>query len=330
MIDRICAHRLEGLKQVVLHHRVLMITLCVFNIINSFVATFGNLIVIHALWKSTSMTSNLRKFFLSLAFSDLAVGLFAQLTYGIIIAVMLKIAANDNYNFGHLCPTIVNLCYFSAHFLACASCLNITTIAVDRLLAVSLHLRYQEIVTSKRVTVILVSLWTVSAVISALYISLPDLNSLVTVAIECTGLLVTAVAYIRIYQVVRYHLNQIERQLQLQYHEAVDFFRERRSAINAFFVFVVFIACYIPNFCTAMLLIYNSSRVCYLAAYHVTSFLILLNSSLNPLIYCWRYREIREVVKSTVKKIFNVSDIREVRWSQRETLSYMRRWRKVG
>ena len=32
-------------------------------------------------------------------------------------------------------------------------------------------------------------------------------------------------------------------------------------------------------------------------------FLICLNSLLNPLVYFWRYREIRQIVKSTIQKI---------------------------
>jgi len=33
-------------------------------------------------------------------------------------------------------------------------------------------------------------------------------------------------------------------------------------------------------------------------------FFVLLSSSLNPLIYCWWYREVRQIMKETLKKIF--------------------------
>ena len=99
-------------------------------------ATFGNILVIRALWKASSIPANIKKLFLSLAVSDLAVGLFAQLMY----AVVLRMAVNGGHNFDLLCPTILTVCYFSLLPLACASFLNVTAIAVDRLLAINLHL----------------------------------------------------------------------------------------------------------------------------------------------------------------------------------------------
>ena len=311
MADKVCTLRLEHLVHVILQYRVFMLTLCVLNITNSFVASLGNLLVVRALWKSCSMPSNLKKFFLSLALSDLAVGLFAQLMYGVIIAVLLTITANENYDLDHLCPTVITISFYSAHLLVSASFLNITAIAVDRLLAVSLHLRYRELVTSKRVIATLVSIWLTSAITTSTYISLPKLNSVVTAVIEWAGLLLTAVAYIRIYRVARYHHIQIESQLQLQYDQAMDLLREKKSTINAFFVYVVFIICYLPNLCASMLLSVDSDRASFLVAYHVTAFLVLLNSSINPLVYCWRYREIREIVKSTLKKIFHITEAGE-------------------
>ena len=122
-------------------------------------AVLGNLLVVRALWKALSIPDTVKKLFLSLAFSDLVVGIFSQPMFGVIIAVMLKIASTGDYNFASFCPNIVTVCYFFVTFLSCASFLNITAIAVDRLLAISLHLRYQELATSKRVLIVLVSVY---------------------------------------------------------------------------------------------------------------------------------------------------------------------------
>jgi len=65
--------------------------------------------------------------------------------------------------------------------------LNVTAIAVDRLLAVSLHLRYHELVTSKRVIIALVSLWLTSAVAAYIFISLPKHSNMVAVIMEFVG-----------------------------------------------------------------------------------------------------------------------------------------------
>ena len=308
MAAKFCAHWLEELIQVVRYNRPFMVALCVSNLVFSLVATLGNLLVIRALWKASSISATMKKLFLSLAFSDLAVGLFAQLMFGVIIAVMSRQAATGNYNFDFLCPTILTVYYFSLLLLGSASFLNVTAIAVDRLLAVSLHLRYQELVTSKRVITALVSLWLTSGVVASIFITLPDHSHMIAAITAFVGLFLTTVAYLRIYKVVRYHQNQIHHQLQLPDDQAPELLREKKSAFNSLFVYVVFLVCFLPHLCSLMFLINNSLQISLLLIEQVSRFLVFLNSSLNPLIYCWRYREIREIVKSTVKKIFRIND----------------------
>ena len=270
----------------------------------SLVAILGNLLVIHALRKASSIPANLKKFFLSASFSDLAVGLFPQLTLGIIVAVMLKMATNKNYNFDFFCPSILNIGYFAFFLLAWASLLNVTAIAVDRLLAVSLQLRYQELFTPKRVVIALVSVWLTSGVSASIFISLSSNNNIVATIIEFVGPVLITVAYTRIYKVVRYRQNQIQSQLELPNAKARELLREKKSALNSLIVYVVFLARFLPYLCLEMLLLTNSFRISFLVAEHVIFFLVLLSSSLNPSVYCWWYREIREIMNCTLKNIF--------------------------
>ena len=299
MVSQFCSHELEELTQLVQRHRIFTTTFCALHMVFSLISILENLLVIQALWKASSIPANMKKLFLNLAFSDLAVALLGQLMLAVIIAGMLKMRATENYNF--LCPTIVTVNRFFLFLLACVSFLNVTAIAVDRLLAVSIHLRYQELVTSKRVFIALVSLWLTGGVGALLYILFPSNSNMIVVIIELVGILLTTLAYIRIYKVLRYHQNQIQCQLQLQNAQILQ---EKKSAFNSLFVYVVFLACYLPRLCSATLLITNSLRISFLVGEHVTFFLIFLNSSLNPVVYYWRYREIREIVNSAVKKLF--------------------------
>ena len=148
MAAEFCTQKVEEYRKLIRHNETFMLVFCVLNLIFPLVAVLGNLLVIRALWKSSSIPANLRKLFLSLAVSDLAVGLLAQLMFGVINAVMLKMAEDGNYDISFLCPTISNARFFWLLFLTSASFLTISGIAVDRLLAISLHLRYQELVTS--------------------------------------------------------------------------------------------------------------------------------------------------------------------------------------
>ena len=115
-------------------------------------------------------------------------------------------------------------------------------------------------------------------------------------------------AYVRIYKVVKSHQNQIYGQNQLQNAETREAHKQRKSAYNSLFVSVVFLACYLPFLPSTILYSTNTSEISFLVAHFASIFLIYLNSSLNPFIYCWRYPEIRQSVKGTVKQIFHMNE----------------------
>ena len=304
MAETFCYYHLKGLGQLVQFHRTTLLSLCVLHFIFSPVATVGNILAIHALWKASSIPANIKKFFLSLAVSDLAVGFFAQL----MSAVVLRMAANGGHDFVLLCPTILTVCNFFLFLLASASLLNVTAIAVDRLLAITLHLRYQELVTSKRVIIALISIWISSGVTASLFVAFDSRSATVIVIGEFVGLLLMTIAYIHIYRVVRHHQNQIHSQLQQQNAQAMEIFREKKAAFNAVHFYVVFVGCYLPNLCSSILLRTDSSQISFWLAFHATTSIVLLNSSLNPVVYCWRYREIRQIMRSRVKKLFRITE----------------------
>ena len=303
MAEKFCSYHLNGLGQLVHFHRTTLLSLCVLHFIFSPVAAFGNILAIRALWKASSIPANIKKFFLSLAFSDLAVGLFVQLMY----AVVLRMGANGRHYLNTLCPTILTVCCFYLFVLAGASFLNVTAIAVDRLLSISLHLRYRELVTSKRVITALVSIWITSCVAASVYLAVNNRSPILVVIGEFVGLLLTTVAYIHIYRAVRHHQNQIHSQLQQPDGQAMELLREKKFAFNAVHFYLIFVACYLPKFCSALLLIMDSSQISFWLAVHAANFFVLLNSSLNPVVYCWRYREIRQIMKSTLKKMFHIT-----------------------
>ena len=117
MAEEFCSYYLKGIGRLIQFHRTTMLSLCVLHFIFSPVAAFGNILAIRVLWKASSIPANMKKFFLSLAFSDLAVGLLAQF----MVAVVLKMATNGGHDFDSLCPTILTVC----HFLFISSCLRI-------------------------------------------------------------------------------------------------------------------------------------------------------------------------------------------------------------
>ena len=303
MVALFCNQKLEEYRVLLHRHRPVLLAFCVLNLGFAVLATVENVLVIHALRSSSTLPGNLKKMFLSLAFSDFAVGLLGQSMLGIITAIMLKTTANGNYDLDFLCPTLITVCYSVIYFLTCVSFFSIIAIAVDRLLVIFLHLRYHELVTSKRVIFTFASLWMACGVATFIFTQLPNHQIIFVAVIEICGLLVATTAYIYIYRVIR-SLTRVHPQREHQPHDhKQNSDRERKSASSAFLVYIVFLACFLPNFCCIMLLTSNRSKVSFILANHISGFLVLLNSSLNPVIYCWRYQEIRRIVKNSLKKL---------------------------
>ena len=142
--------------------------------------------------KNSTIPATVKKLFLSLAFSDLAVGLLPQLMFAVISAVTLKMASSrDDLTF--FCPTVLIVHLYFQYLLTFASFLNVIVITFDRLLVVSLHLRYQELVTPIRVsvTMVLVSLWLTSCVSAFLVIFLLKGIAMAAAAISAIGYVLT-------------------------------------------------------------------------------------------------------------------------------------------
>ena len=61
------------------------------------------------------------------------------------------------------------LLYITALVLMNSSFFSVVAISVDRFLAIHLHLRYQELVTHKRVVAVVISIWGFSAVLTPIW-----------------------------------------------------------------------------------------------------------------------------------------------------------------
>ena len=114
---------------------------CVFNSFLSYTAIMLNIVTIHAIRKTPSLPKTLKTLLLSLAVSD--VGFLVQPFYtSLLIKWIQQMISNCNT---YEIFSIIGV------FLGMASFLGIVAVSVDRFLAIHLHLRYQELVTHKRV-----------------------------------------------------------------------------------------------------------------------------------------------------------------------------------
>ena len=175
---------------------------CVFNIFLTYTAIMLNIVTIYAIYKTSTMPKTLKTLLLSLACSDVAVGLFSQPLYTFFLINWLRL-----HNPG--CNT-QQVRTISSSLFSTASFLSVVAVSVDRFLAVHFHLRYQELVTHKRVVIVVIGIWVHSAFVSLMVLGgLLSTRDLINSIIGAFGFIITFVVYIRIYLTVRRHKNQI-------------------------------------------------------------------------------------------------------------------------
>ena len=280
------------------------IALCVVKLLLCLSAITLNSISIHAIRKTSSLQKTLKIMLLSLAVSDLGVGL---LVYPLAIVITtLEMTSNTQNNPAYMViftffQVPLNLFYYATFF-------GVTALSVERFLAIFFHLRYQELVTYKRVVAAVISIWISCAFLSCIqFWTVPLIHNVVYVTIELACLLTTALLYYKIYQAVRRHTREIESlQAQTLGEDITRTTRRFKSAIGTFYIYLAFLACYLPHNCTylARLILGSSNNldlVLHLMQYTLT--LTWLNSSLNPLIYTWKMKPIRLAIRNILQNI---------------------------
>ena len=272
------------------------------NGILSLSAIFGNTVIICALTRTSCTLSPSKILLLGLAISDLGVGLVVQPLY---ITVIVKILLGNSLVFQ--CHSKIAFLVVGT-FLAGVSFFTVSAISFDRFLAIDLHLRYRGIVTEKRMTFVLVVLWGVSAIVAVGYLFMGDITrEAVSTTLNIIFFVTTTVTFVRIYLVVRRHRLRIktqQRPTQEIYQEFAMEKRKFKSAMSVLYIYIVFTACYLPYASTMLVVATTSHGIHLKGIFHLGMTLGFLNSSLNPIIFCWRMREIRGYVLEILTRIF--------------------------
>lgn len=269
---------------------VYTIALCVANLFLSLTALIGNVLILITIWKTSLLHSAGNILLANLAVSDLAVGLVGHPLF--IVALLMRI-----YNSSILSLRLWVAFNTLISFLCGASFFTITAIGVDRLLALELHLRYEALVTPFRLKWVIMFIWVIPGIFSTIRLWTLGLTYNALSPIIFTLLVGNSVVYIKIYVIVRRHLAQIRNQPQGSPNNRSIFSMQRfkRSALNTFLVYILLLCCYLPY--TIILQRFYAGLTISVNVRHLITTIILLNSSLNPVLYFWRVREIRTAMK---------------------------------
>ena len=162
---------------------------CILTALISYATIMLNCATIHALRKVSSLSKQLKTLLLNLSVSDLCVGLIVQ-PFFIILLVG---------NTATSC-TFYSVFIFFTGLFSSASLFGVTALSLDRFLAIHLHLRYQELVTHKRVVAAVILAWVFSALLSSFGLLIPrNIIHIIFAVVNFICIVLATVFFIRIF-----------------------------------------------------------------------------------------------------------------------------------
>ena len=280
------------------------------HIFLSITATLGNALILFALRNVSSIHPPTKLLFRCLAVTDLCVGLLGQPLY-VYVRYITKYL-----DIGNIIVELVYVYVFIIYVLLSVSILTSAAISVDRLLALLLGLRYRHVVTLCRVRVIMACFWFI-AVFNASLACVASIQFRFKVllaswyaflALIIVSIVISTLSYAKIFFTLRHQQAQVQNHVQPEQSSRVrsvlNIARYKKTVYSVAWIQFVMLACNGPYI--VMTFVLNFGNVVYSTeieiAHRFFSCVFFLNLSLNPVLYCWKIKDVRQEVKNIIRK----------------------------
>jgi len=180
-------------------------------------------------------------------------------------------------------------------------------LSVERYLALRLGLRYQTVITVKRVLLIVIFFWL--ALLTLGTFRFFALSNKTYVAIHLPFMLLSLViltaTYCKIHLFIKRHrlkLSPAENQKQ----NAFDVAKYKKITLAVLYIVCFYWLFFAPFVCVLLAFLLSGFTERVEGAYYITTTLILANAAVNPLLYCWKLRALRQAVLKYIKDILHL------------------------
>ena len=277
-----------------------MLFFAAINYVLSITATLGNTVILFALNKECSLHPPSKLLYRCLALTDLLVGIISQPVVAVYFTLLV---ITDNY-WLDLCVYVASTAALTFTILSAVSMLTMTAISVDRLLALLLGLRYRHFVTLKRVRALVLCFWIPSIAFTVMMLRKFAILKMYGYTLNSLCLLVSVSCYSKIVFAPRHHQGAIQDQVhqdQPSGETAQNMQQYRKTVFSAMCILLTLIVCYLP-YCIVLAIVTTIGSSPFLQTiWAFTTTLVCLNSSLNPILYCWRIKEVRKEVMNMIR-----------------------------
>ena len=252
------------------------------------VAVVGNAVVLTAIWKNSFQRTSFHILLSVLAFTDLLTGVTSPL---------FSIPYLLNHGFGVVSlPGILMSTY-----LVCLTTLVIALMSFERWL----HMTHRSLLTSRRGCLTAI----ISLLVPIPLVTLQALNFITekmeletnaamgAYALSCY--FATSFAYFKVFRIIRQHQQQIHgcQSRQNFGQQAIDLAKYKKSIFSILYILALFSLCVLPFIVSLFLLVLLGEDNGSWPPYHVSLVFLLSASCLNPGLYIWRMKDVRDGVK---------------------------------
>ena len=252
------------------------------------VAVAGNVVVLTAIWKRSFQRTSFHILLSVLAFTDLLTGVASPL---------MSIPYLLNHEFGVVSMSGILI----STYLLCLTILVITLMSVERWL----HMTHRSLLTSRRgyLTAVISLLVPVPLVtLQALNLITNKMKLETNTAMAAYGLscyLATSVAYFKVFRIIRQHQQQIHTNQSRQNfgQPAIDLAKYKKSIFSVLCILALFSLCILPFIVSLFLLVLLGKKEGSWGPKHVSLVILFSASCLNPGLYIWRMKDVRDGVK---------------------------------
>ena len=287
----------------------------IINIIASPLAVISNSLIIIAILTSSRLRTPSKFLIGCLALSDVLVGHTVQPGY-----ICFRLMENQHRSV----PCFVRVMYSNAFYICCGvSFMTLSAVSYERLVAVRLRARYNDVFSGNRVLKFMAAIWVLNIALTSLqWVGINQISRGMHLILWFLCLLVSVVASIGISLILRRHHRQLHCHCTI--FENIRRRRELKVTRNIIFIVGVYLLLNFPVLWVSLYHQILEQDIKTYNHYSWTETLAFLNSCTNPVLCFWKNREIRQGIFAILRRITlhlassneNVTAVRISRYSK--------------
>ena len=268
-----------------MYHQWLVLVIII-NTITCPCTVLLNVLVIKAVKTTPRLRTNSNILLACLAVTDALTGLLCQPLF-ILWRIFLLFGLSNS-------DTVEHFCFKSLTVILTASFFHLMLVTSERLIAIKFTMQYSNIVTYNNMKIAVLSVWIFVFINGILRMTVYRVAHYLTGLSIISNILFHAFTYLTIYRETRWHQKRIETQ-QLPQDEVKRFVKENKALKTTVFIVGAATVCLLPICFCFIVKTTGFYEICPInGRWRLTC--LMFNSLVNPLIYCWRQKEMRNVI----------------------------------